>query len=464
MINSKKKNILQSKLEFLDQDDESEYKLCDGTKVAVAGSGPAGSFFSYFLLDMAHRVGLDIQVDIYESKDFSRQGPTGCNMCGGIISESLVQALAAEGINLPSGVIQRGIDSYVMHTDAGSVYIKTPLDEKRIGAVHRGAGPKGTDGTKWKSFDGYLQTLAKKNGANILQSKIVGVEWREGYPQISFNNHPDQQYDLLAVTTGINTVALKLFTELDINYKPPVTTKTLICEYYLGEEKIEQLFGNSMHVFLLNIPRLEFAAIVPKVDHITICMLGKDIDDTTFKLFLNSEEVRQCLPPDFDQSSRACKCMPRMNINGSPKPFADRVVFIGDSGVTRLNKDGIGGAYRTAKAAASTAIFNGVSEKDFKLHYWPTCKHINFDNQIGKFIFLFTGLIQKRLFAQRALNHMTLKEQDGTYGQKRLSIVLWDMFTGSASFKEIFLRTLHPVFLVNLLRSMIISILHLKVH
>src|SRR3990170_2606668 len=75
----------------------SSLKLDSGSRVAVIGGGPAGSFFSYFLLDMARRLGIELQLDIYEPRDFSLPGPTGCNMCGGIVSESLVQALAIEG-------------------------------------------------------------------------------------------------------------------------------------------------------------------------------------------------------------------------------------------------------------------------------------------------------------------------------------------------------------------------------
>ena len=60
------------------------------------GGGPAGSFFSYFLLEMARDADVDVHLDIYEPRDFSQPGPAGCNMCGGIVSESLVQVLAAE--------------------------------------------------------------------------------------------------------------------------------------------------------------------------------------------------------------------------------------------------------------------------------------------------------------------------------------------------------------------------------
>ena len=111
--------------------------LDSGARVAVIGGGPAGSFFSYYLLDMAERMSIELEVDVYEPRDFSRPAPHGCNMCGGIISETLVQNLAADGINLPPSVVQRGIDSYMLHTDVGRVRINTPLQEKRIGPRNR---------------------------------------------------------------------------------------------------------------------------------------------------------------------------------------------------------------------------------------------------------------------------------------------------------------------------------------
>ena len=120
---------------------ESSIGLEEGSKIAVIGGGPAGSFVSYFLLDMTRMMGTDLVLDIFEPRDFQRPGPASCNHCGGIISESLVQILAADGINLPPSVVQRGIDSYVLHMDVGSIRIKTPLQEKRIAAVHRGEDP-----------------------------------------------------------------------------------------------------------------------------------------------------------------------------------------------------------------------------------------------------------------------------------------------------------------------------------
>jgi hypothetical protein len=50
-------------------------------------------------------------------------------------SESLVQTLAAEGINFSRSVVQCGIGSFVLHMDVGSVIIDGLVDEQRIAAV-----------------------------------------------------------------------------------------------------------------------------------------------------------------------------------------------------------------------------------------------------------------------------------------------------------------------------------------
>lgn len=88
-------------------DENSSLALENGSRIAVVGGGPAGSFFSYFLLRMAKRIDLELCVDIYERKDFSVFGAAGCNMCAGVISESLIQALSIEVVELPADVVQR---------------------------------------------------------------------------------------------------------------------------------------------------------------------------------------------------------------------------------------------------------------------------------------------------------------------------------------------------------------------
>ncbi|MGW8226610.1 MAG: NAD(P)/FAD-dependent oxidoreductase, partial [Anaerolineales bacterium] len=387
-----------------------------------------------------------------------RPGPVGCNMCGGIISESLVQNLAAEGINLPPTVVQRGIDSYMLHMDVGSVRIETPLQEKRIGAVYRGPGPRDLKEVKWGSFDGYLQKLAIEKGANVINQRVDELLWEDQLPRVKIRKEESQPYDLVTIAVGVNSASRKLFNNLNFEFTTPKTTKTFIQEYYLGEKQIQEIFGSSMHVFLLDLPRLEFAAIIPKGDYVSVCLLGEDIDKELISNFMNSPEVKAVFPPGWDFDARSCNCSPRINISGNRRPYDDRIVFIGDSGVTRLYKDGIGAAYRTAKSAATTAILQGISAKDFEQHYWPACRKITTDNMIGQAMFLVTRIIQGQKVARRAVLRMTASEQKRADSTKQMSMVLWDMFTGSAPYKEIFVRTLSPVFLARLAGDLAISV------
>ena len=428
--------------------------LGPNSRVAVVGGGPAGSFFSYFFLETAARLGTPIPIDIYEPKTYCQTGPAHCNMCGGIVSESLVQMLGTEGISLPPNVVQRGIDSYVMHMDAGSVRINPPGRERRIAAVHRGCGPRGVTKIRWDSFDGHLLALAAAKGARVVHERVESITWVDGKPCLGTKTGQAQVYDLVVAAVGVSGPGIKLFESLGAGYVPPRSTKTFICEFHLGEEAIEKHIGSSMHVFLLNVPRLKFAALIPKGEFVTVVLLGEAVDKELVAAFLNTPEFKRCMPPGWSPPNDFCRCFPFINVRGCPEPFSDRLVFVGDCGESRLYKDGIGGAYRTAKAAARTAIFEGVSAEAFRRHYLPVCRNLAADNRIGKLIFAVTSLIQKLRWTRRGLLHMVAAEQQASGGAKQMSGVLWDTFTGSAPYRDVFLRTLHPWFLVRLLYHM----------
>lgn len=428
--------------------------LQDNSRIGVIGGGPAGSMFCYFFLDIAERMGMDVKVDMYEPRDFMTPGPAGCNMCGGIISESLVQALASEGIILPDTMVQRGIDSYVLHMDVGEVKIVTPLKEKRIGSVHRGGGPRNVTNLKWCSFDGFIQSLALEKGTNLINQKVKDWDLDNGLPRISLKDGTTKTYDALVVAVGVNSPIMKKAPDLVPSYIPPKVVKTFIREFQADEKTLTDTLGSSMHVFLLDMAELEFAAAIPKGEYASVCVLCKKEGLETLERFMNTPEVTACLDGNFI-NKEACKCAPKMNLATKGLPYSDRVVFIGDSGITRLYKDGIGAAYRTAKAAASTVAFEGVSQKDFKTGFWPTCKNIKRDNQYGKFIFFVSGLFKKFRFTRRIMLDIVSREQTDETSSRPLSTVLWDMFTGSAPYKEIFYRTLTPTFLWNMCKSTI---------
>ncbi len=100
----------------------------------------------------------------------------------------------------------------------------------------------------------------------------------------------------------------------------------------------------------------------------------------------------------------------------------------------------------------------GVSAADFREHYEPTYRDIASDNKIGKLVFLATGVIQKVRLARRGVLKMVAREQAREDVPPRMSTVLWDTFTGSAPYRDVFMRTLQPAFLVRFAWDIITSI------
>ena len=437
---------------------EPDYTLNDGSRIAVIGGGPAGSFFAFFSMAFAKIQDLNINIDIYEPKAFDEPGPAGCNHCGGIISESLIKLLSTEGIVLPPKVIRRGIESYTLHLEQGSVEIKTPQKEQRIASVFRGFGPKGANGNEYKSFDAHLLKICKKKGVNVIGDKVKELEKLDDGILVKTGENESRKYDLVVGAAGLNLHSLKLFKTIQPKYIIPKTTKTHICEFSLDPSLIDTYFGNSMHVFLLNLPNIKFGALVPKGNYVTLVLLGDKINKEIVSNFLSSPVVKNCFPEGKElQDLLMCQCYPAINIQGAKSAFGDRMILIGDSASSKLYKNGIGSAYVTAKAAAKTALFEGVSEKDFQAGYKKTINKLDSDNDLGKLIFSLTGIIQKSSILKNGLFKTVLAEQSRENNKRNLSAILWDTFTGSAPYKNIMWRGLHPrvatTFLYNMFKQ-----------
>ncbi len=58
--------------------------------------------------------------------------------------------------------------------------------------------------------------------------------------------------------------------------------------------------------------------------------------------------------------------------------------------------------------------------------------------------------LQRLKPARLGVTRMVLTEQQKNGTRPRMSMVMWDLFTGSAPYKDIFLRTLRPAFLARL--------------
>jgi flavin-dependent dehydrogenase len=289
--------------------------------------------------------------------------------------------------------------------------------------------------------------------------RVDGVRLVDGHPEVSTDGGESQIYDLVAVASGVNSALLGTIQIPGIDYEPPGTTRTHVREFYLGDDTVGEYFGSSVHVFLLAIPGLEFAAFIPKGDYVTMVLIGDGIDNDLVRRLLARAELRQWFPPSLQFEDCSCHCSPRMAIRGAKEPFGDRIVFIGDCGVSRFYKDGIGSAYRAAKAAASTVVFQGIGASDFRRHYRPFCARLSHDNVFGRFIFAAVGQIQRMHFTRMALLRTVTREQESPARRQPMSTVMWDMYTGGSSYRQILLRALHPSFWAVFLYDCIISLL-----
>jgi len=430
-------------------------QLKDGSKVAVIGGGPTGAFFSIFVLKMAKMIDLDLSVTIFDSKDFSKDGPAGCNRCGGIISELLVQTLAVEGISLPDSVVRRGIHSYRLHTPEGYVSITTPHYERTIATVSRGGGPKGLAGHDKESFDGFLMSQAIGEGALHEAIRIDTIGLKGDRPVLFSQGKELADFDLVVGAFGVNSTAGKMTEALGFGYQEPKVVTAAICELVMDADIVTERFGNSIHLFLLPDSELKFAALIPKGPYVTLCILGKELSSDQVAGFLENPVVKKVLP-DPIKYSIPCRCLPKMNVAAPKVPCMDRVVMCGDAGSTRLFKDGLGAAYLMGKAAAKTAIFDGVGRAHFQASYLPVYKSIVHDNLFGKMLYLFIDIFRKQPFLTRAMLDVVHREQsDESRTRKTLSTILWDMFTGNERYKAVFTRALHPAMHLDLLAGIV---------
>ncbi len=435
-------------------ENSDRFVLEDGSNIAVIGGGPTGTFFSIFAYSMAKMLEKEINITIYDPKDFTKDGPGGCNRCGGVISELLVQTLAVEGINLPDSVVQKGIDSYNLHTKHGSVNISTPSHEKTIATVYRGGGPKGVIGKDKKSFDKFLLDMSVSQGAVHKPLRIDRVEYTNNRPVLYSHDRKIQEADLVVGAFGVNSSASKIFEDIGFGYKKPETVTTAIAEINLDKDYISEHFSSTIHLFLLPIKNVKFAAMIPKGTYVTLCILGKDMDSNTVQDFLENPVVKDVLPDKADYSL-SCRCLPKMNVGAPKVSFTDRIVMCGDAGSTRLFKDGLGAAYIMGKAAAMTAIFHGVGTQHFKKYYYPVYKNIKIDNWFGKYLYTVIDLYKTYGVMTKGMLRVVKDEQSDHDDPKRFSSILWDMFTGNERYKNVFLTAVSLPLHLNIWKEFI---------
>jgi flavin-dependent dehydrogenase len=386
--------------------------------------------------------GVDLKVDVFEWRSFSEKGPRGCNRCAGILSASFLRNLKEFlGLSIPEDVVQNHITSYHLHSPYGSIRIDTPEPEAEIMSVFRGGGPLYSPEEELKSFDGFLMAQALQQGANHLQHRVQRVEVLPR-PTV-FLDHDKMEYDLVVLASGLNTGTVNI---VGLPYSPPPTLPMSQDELAATEPDVQEYFGKSVHAVLLPHSDLVFGTLVPKGRFINVSLLGKS-GPPDLETFLENPLAREILPFHYN---RACGCRPRISVGIASNYCGDGFVAVGDAAVSRLYKDGIGSALLTAREAARTAVYHGVSRDAFARHYIPLCHRIHQNNRLGKRLFAVHHRAKDFASFFRATSRLIQSEGSLKVSEHVFSRILWGMFTGSYAYKEIWEMSKRPRTLLRL--------------
>ncbi|MEK6589856.1 MAG: NAD(P)/FAD-dependent oxidoreductase [Nitrospinota bacterium] len=414
--------------------------LGNGSKIAVIGGGPAGSFFTILTKKMAREQNKDIEISIFDKKDFFEPGPTGCNMCAGVLQDNLIRQLEEVGIDVDS-ISEEYIQGYALCIKDICTALKVKEGVK-ICTIFRGGGPANFMISRGrKSFDRLLLSHAEKLGAHYIPERVKSVELSKERVRVNYGNKGGYyDADLLVGAFGVNTGVVK---NIFPGYSPPRTWHVCQTELPLGRDWIKNKFFNMIHVFFLKPRGIKLLAATPKGDCLTITGLGKDVAFGDLKNVLLASEISNYIPEKLDI---ACHCHPKIPISPPKKPYSDRVVIIGDASYSRYLKNGIESAFITAQYAAETIINIGISDKILKENYDRRCRQrFLYDNLYGKFILYLHDFIMTNNLLSSTYLTLVNREQSSPYRKKRLSEILLHIYTGDIPYRSIFFKSLDPV-------------------
>ena len=412
-------------------------QLINGSRIVIVGGGPAGSFTALHLLALSNAAHLDLDILILEARDFNRAGPGSCNKCAGILSSTLIQNMEQLGLTLPAEVVQSVIDSYIMHIGDAQIPVPARHPSQQIMSVYRGGGPRLGSLPLPLSFDGWLLRQAEARGAHCLQKRVRAIH--AGTRPVVVTAHEELEADLVVLATGVNS---RPALDPAWGYQPPRTE-------VMAQDEIPLPLGasnSSVDIFFENLPGLIFGALIPKGRYANLSLLGHALPGDAIRQFLAASELKGLIPA---QSQLLCGCAPSVAVSTARGYFADRLVAVGDAAVTRLYKDGIGSAFITAAAAAQTAIQRGVSRHDFRAGYQPVCRGIAADNVYGRRLFRLWSLTFHTPLLKKAWTQSIINEVNRQVDNPVMTRVLWGMFTGDESYRNLFWLSLSLPALLN---------------
>ena len=359
----------------------------DGDTVCIVGGGPGGSACAMALLSEARRVGRKIDVVLFEHKKFSEH--RHYNQCIGVLSPPFEDILKNDlDLTLPDNLVLDNMEGYCLHSDLLSLDLVGKESGRSVSVTR-------------SNFDAFMLEEARKAGAEIVHNRVTAIEVNSDGVVI-YTEGDNFKSAVVVGAFGLDDGTCRIF-EQGTPYCQPDFLNTVITRLYPGKEFMQSM-GSTIHAFLLSHPGLEFGAVTPKGEHISINIAGRKVSSHILMEFLRSAPVQRFLPPHQRREKPLNYFKGKFPIAPARNLFGDRYVTIGDAaGLMRPFKGkGINSAITTGIYSARSIMRHGVSKQAFAQNFYQDCSELTEDLPYGRGVRILTNLATRFKF----MDHM----------------------------------------------------------
>jgi flavin-dependent dehydrogenase len=347
-------------------------------KVVIIGGGPGGTACALALHKLAAEKSIGIHITVLEGKEFDSDRHH--NQCVGVLSPPLPSLLEYSlGIDFPRELCIGDIERYILQS-AGE---KVSLEDQGEPSV----------AVRRVQFDAYMLEQVMLRDIKVFPFRAVDLEFHAD-KVIIYTENESVEADVVVGAFGMDEGTAAMFSRTTAYRKPEHLDSVIVNLPFNDFDR--NAFGSSIHAFLPKNRRIEFGAITPKCDHLTINIAGQTVDTTLMRNFLELPEVIDVL--NGGESATYSKTQnlnyykgrfPRSTARGF---YGDRYIMVGDaSGLVRAFKGkGATTAIQTGIRAADTILNHGISAQAFQDYYHSANQDIIKDLPYGRGMRLLT--------------------------------------------------------------------------
>ncbi len=400
--------------------------LKSGQRVAIVGGGPSGASCAISLRRLAKARGIDLEVVLFEAKDFSAES----NVCVGVLSPPFRQLLEQLDLKLPDHLVQRVVTGYVLHAGDSALTLDDEPDAEPTLVVHR------------SDLDQFLLDSAREVGVQVVDDIVVDLRCSPSSVLAVGSGGARVVADVAVGAVGLNRFAIAMFESCMESFQRPRAMRSILIEIPMEESLIDERFANRVQAILpVGFPRIEFGALTPKRDVVVANAAGENLTDSDFDDFLRIPVVQRFLAGANLNQRRWYEEFP----TSPARHFArDRIVTVGNaSGLLRpLKGKGINTGILMGLRAAETMMDVGISEQAFDDLY-RSCRDITSEYKYGLFLRWLYRTV-RRLRRMHVVIDIAAREP-------QLAWVFHGMVSGEGSYRQLVRKTaLRPLLLARI--------------